>query len=330
MTRMSHSITRRTFVAGIPFVAAGSASAAAGYPNKPIRLIVPFQAGGATDIFARVIADGLGKRLGQPVLVENRLGAGGIIATDHVAKSAADGHTLIMTTPATTVFSLALYSKLPYDPRTDLRMVSDLAQTRAVLAVHPSVPAHDFASLIATIQAAPDRYAMGSWGPGTFPNQIQVYMNKTYGLKILHVPYTGEGPMAVDLIGGVIHMTAGTITTLQPHIASGKLRAIAVVGTQRAKALAQISTFAEQGYPDPVYAASGPTSVMAPASTPDAIVERIGREIQALVLQPEVRRRFEELGAEPIGNLPAEAAAAYKAYFPIAFKMTQDTGVQLD
>jgi tripartite-type tricarboxylate transporter receptor subunit TctC len=337
--RMTTSKKQRTTAAALVRVlaigaamalAAGSALAEAAFPSKPLRIIVQYQAGGSTDILARIVAEGLSKRLGQPVVVENRSGAGGIIGTDYVAKSAPDGYTLLLTVPGPVTANMVLYSKLPYDPRTDLRMVSDIATTRTVLAVHPSVPAKDFTGLIATVKAAPGKYTMGSWGPGTQPHQIQVYMDKTYGLQTLHVPYKGESPMAVDLIGGVINMTVGSITTLQPYIAAGKLRALAVVGPRRARALPDVPTFAEQGYTDEVYALTGPTSLMAPAKTPDAVVERLGREVSAVIRQPDVSRRIEELGAEPVGNLPAEATAAYKAFLPVTLRLTQATGVKLD
>ncbi|KQX88828.1 Bug family tripartite tricarboxylate transporter substrate binding protein [Variovorax sp. Root473] len=313
-------------------LAAGTAAAAteASFPSKPVRIIVQYQAGGSTDILARLVAEGLSKRLGQPVVVENRSGAGGIIGTDYVAKSPPDGHTLLLTVPGPVTANLVLYSKLPYDPRTDLRMVSDIATTRTVLAVHPSIPATDFKSLVAAVKAAPGKYSMGSWGPGTQPHQVQVYMDKAYGLQTMHVPYKGESPMAIDLIGGVIQMTVGSVTTLQPYIKAGKLRPLAVAGTRRARALPDVPTFAEQGYADEVYAMTGPTSLMAPAKTPDAIVERLGREVSAVVRQPEVSRRIEELGAEPVGNLPPEATAAYKAFLPVTLKLTQATGVKLD
>ena len=325
---------RRLGLAGAVFSAmafsACSAWAQAPFPSKPLRIVVQYQAGGSTDILARIVAEGLSKRLGQPVVVENRSGAGGIIGTDYVAKSAPDGYTLLLTVPGPVTANMVLYSKLPYDPRTDLRMVSDIATTRTVLAVHPSVPAKDFKGLIAAVKAAPGTYAMGSWGPGTQPHQVQVYMDRSYGLRTLHVPYKGESPMAVDLIGGVIHMTVGSVTTLQPYIAAGKLRALAVAGPRRAKALPDVPTFAEQGYTDEVYALTGPTSLMAPAKTPDAVVERLGREVSAVIHQPEVTRRIEELGAEPLGNLPAEATAAYKAFLPVTLRLTQATGVKLD
>ncbi len=319
---------RRLLLCALAVFAATGARAE--FPSKPLRIVVQYQAGGSSDILARLVAEGLSKRLGQPVVVENRSGAGGIIGTDYVAKSAPDGHTLLLTVPGPVTANIVLYGKLPYDPRTDLRMVSDIATTRTVLAVHPSVPAKDVAGLIAVLKAAPGKYAMGSWGPGTQPHQIQVYMDRAYGLRTLHVPYKGESPMAIDLIGGVIQLTVGSIATLQPYIAAGKLRALAVAGPRRAKALPEVPTFAEQGFADEVYALTGPTSLMAPAKTPDAVVERLGREVAAVVHQPEVARRIEELGAEPVGNLPAEASAAYRAFLPVTLRLTQATGVKLD
>ncbi len=295
-----------------------------------MRIIVQYQAGGSADALARLVGEGLSKRLGQPVLVENRSGAGGIIGTDYVAKSPPDGYTLLLTVPGPITANLALYRKLPYDPRTELRMVSDIARTRTVMAVHPSVPAKNFKELVAAIKAAPGKYAMGSWGPGTQPHQAQVFMDKAYGLQTVHVAYKGEAPMSVDLMGGVIQMTIGSVTTLQPQIAAGKLRAIAMAGPNRSRMLPDVPTFAEQGFKDDIYMVTAPTSLMAPAKTPDAIVERLGRDVAAVVREPEVQRRIEEMGAEPIGNTPAEATAAYQAFLPISLKLTQATGVTLD
>ncbi|ARU04273.1 ABC transporter substrate-binding protein [Comamonas serinivorans] len=316
---------------GAPWArAAADPSASARFPQRPLRIIVQYQAGGMTDTLARIVAEPLSKRLGQPVIVENRPGAGGIIGTDHVAKSDPDGHTLLLTTPAPIAANLVLYSKLPYDPRKDLRMLSDLCTARTVLAVNPKVPAKDFASLIALIKAAPGTFAMGSWGAGTQPHQIQVFMGKQYGLETMHVAYKGEGPMAADLVGGTVQMTVGSVTTLAPHIAAGKLRALAVVGRTRAKGLPQVPTFAEQGFTDEVYASVGPLSLMLPTKTPDAIVERLGQEVQAIVATPAVAQRIEALGAEPVGNSPQQAAAAYAAFLPISMKLVRDTGVTLD
>ena len=320
----------RGALAAVFLCLSGAAAAETDYPLKPIRIVVQYQPGGSTDTLARLLADGLAKKLGQPVVVENRTGAGGIIGTDYVVKSAPDGYTVLLTTPAPVAANIALYSKLPYDPRTDLRMVSDIATMRTVLAVHPSVPAHDVKSLIAAMQAAPGRYAMGSWGAGTQPHQLQVFMDKAYGLQTLHVAYKGEAPMALDLIAGTLQMTVGSVTTLLPYIQAGKLRPLAVAGLRRAHALPDVPTFAEQGYTDEVYAQTGPTSLMAPARTPDAVVEKLGRAVGEIVRQSEVSSRITQLGAEPVGNSPVQAAAAYRASLPVTLRLIQATGVKLD
>lgn len=307
-----------------------AAQAQASYPNKPLHLIVPYPAGGLTDTLSRTLAEGLGKRLGQTVVVENKGGAGGIIGTDYVAKSAPDGYTLLLTIPGPITANLALYKKLPYDPRTDLRQVSDIAMARTVLAVNGTLPVKTVTELIAYAKKEPGKLRMGSWGPGTQPHTIQAYLDKTYGVDILHVPYRGEGPMVSDLLAGQVNMTVGSVTSLKQHFASGKLRPLAVTGTRRAKALPDVPTFAEAGYPDEPYKLVGPITLLVPARTPSDIVERLGREVSALVKTPEISQRIEDMGAEPIGNLPAEALTAYKAYLPGVLKLTADTGVTLD
>ena len=300
------------------------------YPSKPVRLVVPYPAGGLTDTLARQVAEGLSRRLGQPVVVENKGGAGGIIGTDFVAKSAPDGYTLLMTIPGPITANIALYKKLPYDPRTELRPVSDVAMARTVLTVNSVVPVKTVNELLAYAKKEPGKLRMGSWGPGTQPHTIQAYMDKTYGVDILHVPYRGEGPMVTDLLAGQVNLTIGSVTTLRQYIAGGKLRALAVAGTTRARALPDVPTFAEAGYGDAAYKIVGPTTLLAPARTPDAVIERLGREVAALVKTPEMQAKIEEMGAEPLGNTPAEAERAYKAYLPVVLKLTADTGVTLD
>ena len=305
-------------------------AAPAHWPSKPLRFIVGYPAGSSPDMQARMIAQPLAQILGQPVVVDNRSGAGGIIGTEHVAKSAPDGHTLLLTVPGPITANLVLYKKLPYDPRTELRMVSDVVSPSMVMAVNPAVPARDFKGLVEAVRQSPGKYAMGSWGAGTQPHQVQVFMDKAYGLQSLHVAYKGEGPMSIDLISGVIQMTLGSAATLKPFIDAGKLRALAVAGPRRSKALPDVPTFAEQGYREPVYAITGSISLMAPARTPDAIVERLGREVAAVMREPQVRQRVEALGLEAQGNSPAEASAAYAAFLPVALDLARSTGVTLD
>ncbi len=307
-----------------------TSQADAAYPDKPIRLVVAYAAGGLTDILARALAQGLSQRLGQAVIVENKGGAAGIIGTSMVAKAAPDGYTLLLSTPAPITANIALYKKLPYDPRTDLRPVSDIAMARTVLAVNPSVPAKTVAELIAYGKKHPGTLRMGSWGPGTIPHTIQTYMAKTYGMDIVHVPYKGESPMTTDLLGGQINMTVGTVTTLQPYFATGKLRPLAVTGPHRARRLPNVPTFTEAGYAEPAYQFVAPMTLLAPAATPQAIVDRLGKEVAGLVKSEPLNAQIEGMGAEPIGNLPAQAQAAYKTLLPVMLKLTADTGVTLD
>ncbi|WP_027015079.1 Bug family tripartite tricarboxylate transporter substrate binding protein [Comamonas composti] len=298
------------------------------YPSKPVHLVVQYAAGGSADIMARTLGDGLSKRLGQPVIVENRSGAGGIIGTSYVAKSPPDGYTLLMTVPGPIAANLVLYKKLPYDPRTDLRMVSDIAGQRTVMVVNSALPVKTYAELIELVRKAPGKYAMGSWGPGTQPHQLQAFMEKKYGASVLHAAYKGESPMVADLISGVVHMSSASIAALKPYIDSGKLRTLAVAGTTRASALPDVPTFSELGFKDDVYTFMAPTSLMVPAKTPDAIVEHLSREVAEVLKTPEMLHRLAEMGADPIGNTPAQAAADYRSYLPIALKLTQSTGVQ--
>jgi tripartite-type tricarboxylate transporter receptor subunit TctC len=283
-----------------------------------------------TDVIARAVGAELSKRLASPVVVENRVGADGIVATNYVAGSPPDGYTLLMTLPAPVSSYFALYSKLPYDPRTQLRMISDIALPRVVVAVHPSVPASDVSSLLEAIRASPHPYAMGSWGLGTQAHMIQSFLTREYGLQILHVVYKGESAMVADLLGGTIQMTAGSLAALGPQIQAGKLKPIALLGSGRSAMLPTLATFEEQGYGDAVYTFRGPVSLMGPSKTPDAIVARLGIEVQAIVASPEIARQIRAIGADPVGNSPAEADAAYRRFVPMAMKLVKDTGVSLD
>ncbi|MEN5062893.1 tripartite tricarboxylate transporter substrate binding protein [Achromobacter aegrifaciens] len=307
-----------------------SARAQTDYPTRPLHLIVPYQVGGQVDTIARSVAEGLGKRLGQPVLVENKPGASGIIATNYVAKSAPDGYTLLLTLASPITANLVLFKKLPYDPRTELRPVSDVAKGTGVIVINSALPVRNIDELIAYARKEPGALRMGSWGPGSTPHLIQHYMNKTYGIDILNVPYKGELPIMTALLGGQIDVALASVFTLKQPLATGKIRALAVLGSKRISSLPDVPSMAESGYDDDAYRAIAPTTLLAPAQTPAHIVERLGREVSATVQSPEVRDRLLAMDLEPIGNLPDEALAEYQTYLPIILKLNADTGVTLD
>ena len=326
--------SRRRLLAALgaaPWALAASPSRAAdAYPSRPVRVVVPFAAGGGADVLARPIAEALSRRMGQPFIVDNRPGVGGNLGTDAVAKAVPDGYTLLLTPPAPIAQAVALYRKLPYDPQTDLVMLSDLATARVACVVNASMPVRTFPELLAWAKANPGKLTIGSWGPGTQPHMVQAFLDKTFGTQTIHVPYKGEGPLVTDLVGGQILSTCGSITTLGPYLAAGKLRPLATIGPTRAASLRDVPTFAEIGYPHDVLQLTGPIVMAAPAKTPPAIVEQLGREIVAVVRSPEIVKRIEDMGMEPGGNTPAEAAAGYKARQPVLTKAVRDTGVTLD
>lgn len=299
------------------------------YPARPIRLVVPFPAGGGADILARTMADALAKRVGQPVLVDNKSGSGGNLGTDAVVKSAPDGYTLLFTPPAPVTQAVALYRKLPYNPASDLAVVADIAQPRVVLVVNASSPIRSVADVVAQGRSS-GRLTMGSWGAGSQPHTVQAFLDKSYGTQILHVPYRGEAPLLTDLLGGQISMTCATVSSVKPYIDNGKLRAVAIIGAKRAELLPEVPTFAESGFDDEIFKLTGPYSVLAPAATPALIVERLGRELSGIVASIDTGRQIREMGMEPIGTASNEASAAYRMRLPVVVKTVRETGATLD
>ncbi len=220
------------------------------YPAKPIRIVVPYVAGGGTDTIARAMGEKLSKRLGQPVVVDNKAGASGIIGTDAVAKAAPDGYTLLMTLTQSVLTNQFLYQKLPYDPRKDLTMISVLADAQLVLVAHPSVPARTARELGEYARSRPGKLSYASWGVGSLSHLSGAYYSKLVHGQAMHVPYKGEAPMMQDLLGGQVQFGFASILSAKPYIQSGKLKALAVTGTQRSSALPDMPTFAESGMQD--------------------------------------------------------------------------------
>jgi tripartite-type tricarboxylate transporter receptor subunit TctC len=297
-----HHVLRAVMMALALF---GAAAMAQTYPVRPISLIVPFPAGGTTDVLARAVGQELSKSLGQPVVIESKPGAGATLGADFVAKAKPDGYTLLMGAVHHTI-ATSVYKKLPYDFQKDLAPVTTVALVPNVLVVNPGVPAKSVAELLALAKAAPGKYTYGSNGNGTGQHLIGAQFEGMAGVQLLHVPYKGSGPLTTDLLGGQITMSFDTITPVLPHIKAGKLRALAVTTSKRSGALPGVPTLDEAGLPG--FNLGTWFGVLAPAGTPKDIVARLNTEIVKLINSPEFRKRMEDIGAEPVGNTSEQMA----------------------
>jgi tripartite-type tricarboxylate transporter receptor subunit TctC len=280
------------------------------YPSRPLRLIVPFPPGGSTDILARALSQKLAEGLGQPVVIDNRPGAGGSIGAEAAAKAAPDGTTLMMGHLGTLAVNAAIYKKLPYDPVKSFAPVCLMAIVPSVLVVNPSLPVSSVAELIAYAKKNPGKLAYGSAGSGSTSHLTTEYFKLATGTDILHVPYKGVGPMLTDLISGQLSMGLNGAPAVMPHVNSGRLRALAVSSLTRLPSLPNIPTLAESGLSG--FEANGWYGIVAPAGTPREIVARLNAEIRRIVATPELRARLDAEGAIPAADTP-EAFAAFIA-----------------
>lgn len=291
-------------------VAAVGAAAAQGYPTKAVTIVVPFPPGGTTDVLARTIAQKINEDWGQPVIVENKPGAGATIGAAQVAKAPADGYTLLMGAVHHAI-ATSVYPKLPYDFQRDFAPVTIVAMVPNVLTVNPGVPAQSVKELIAWGKANPGRLSYGSNGQGTGQHLIGEQFAAMSGLDLLHVPYKGSGPLTTDLIAGQVSMSFDTITPVLPHIKAGKLRALAVTTAKRSAALPEVPTLAESGLAG--FDQGTWFGLLAPAGTPKEIVAKLNAEVVKILRMPEVQKRFAEIGAEPVGNSPEAMAAIIRS-----------------
>ena len=305
---MSHSHSRRHWLrlaALAPLAFSGLALAQQAWPSKPISLVVPFAAGGTTDVLARALADRLSQSLGQPMVVESRPGAGATIGADFVAKARPDGYTLLMGAVHHTI-APSVYKRLPYDFSKDLVPVSTVAMVPNVLVVNASTPAKNVSELVALLKASPGKHSFGSNGNGTAQHLIGTQFQNSTGTQFIHVPYKGSGPLSSDLLGGQILMSFDTVTPVLPHIKAGKLRALAVTTGKRSGALPDVPTLDEAGLKG--FDIGTWFGVLAPAGTPPEIVSRLNAEMVKVIQSPDFRARMAEIGAEPIGDSSADMA----------------------
>ena len=287
-------------------VCAGVAAQAQNYPDRPVHLIAPFPAGGLADVLARAVGDEMSRTLGQPVIVENRAGAGGNVGAEVVARSTPDGYTLLMTSAGILTANQFLYAKMPFDPDKDFVAVSNVAEMPMLVVVNPKVEAKTLQEFVALARANPGRLNFGSPGIGTTGHLGLAMFMHAANIKLTHIPYKGAAPAITDLLAGQIDGVVDNPPTVLPQINAGNLRPLAVAAKQRMALLPDLPTAAEAGVAN--YEASSWFGVVAPAGTPPGIVARLHKEIAAAVRQPALRERFAKLGARLLGNSPDEFA----------------------
>ena len=281
---------------------AASAAQAQGYPNHPIKVLVPWPPGQATDVAARMVAEKLVPVLGQPLVVDNRPGAGGVLGSEVAAKSPADGYTLLAGSSGPISISPNV-QKVAYEPLKDFVPISLLAINPFMLVVNPSIPAHNVKELIALLKANPGKYSFASSGSGATSHLMSVLFNSMAGVNVVHVPYKGSSQSITDVVSGQIAYTIETVPAVAGLVKAGKLRALGATSLTRAVAMPEVPTIAETL---PGYEMFGWIGLMAPAGTPGAITDRISAETQKIMQDPEIRKRFLAAGMEPAGNTPAQ------------------------
>ena len=316
----------RIMMLGLLSVGAGGHAFAQGYPSKPVRLVVPFPAGGTVDLMARYFGQKLTDTWKQQVIVENRAGAGGNIGANLVAKSAPDAHTLLLSTAALAI-SAAMYRKLPFDPVKDFAPVMQLTSTWLLLVSTPKAPAGSVKELIALAKSRPGRLNYGSNGMGSSPHLAGELFKSLAGIDVLHVPYKGDAPLIPAVVADDVQFAFLPMATALPHVRSGKLRAVAVTGTKRVAAVSHVPTIMEAGLPE--YEFSGWIGTFAPGGTPPEIVSRISADLAKLLGMTDVQERVRQWGFEPVGSTPEQFAGKYKADIALYVKIIQDAKLPL-
>jgi tripartite-type tricarboxylate transporter receptor subunit TctC len=303
-----------------------AARAAEPFPVRPIRLVVPYPAGGGTDIVGRVLGQKVHESLGQPVVIDNRGGAGGSIGTGLAAKSTPDGYTLLLV-PTSHVINPSIYAKLPYDTERDFAPITMVASAAILMAINPRVPANTIRDFVEAAKARPQTLAnYGSAGAGTVFHLTGELFKQLAGLSLQHVPYRGGAPTVTALLAGEVPLAFETMLALQPHVRAGTLRALAVTSPRRSAIMPEIPTTAEAGFPSLV--ADNSYALFAPAGTPAPILARLHDATVAALALPGVRDQLREQGAEVVGNSPAELAAYVTAEIPKWAALAREAGVK--
>ena len=298
------------------------------YPSKPVRFIVPFPPGGAVDYYARTVQGRLAETLGQPVVIENRAGASGMVGAELVAKSPPDGYTLLIGNIASLAMNVGIYSKMPYDPVKDLTPIMRTVAVDYAMVVHPSMPAHTVAEFVAHAKANPGKLSYGSAGSGSAPHLSTELFKQRAGIDVVHIPFKGGGPMVTDLLGGQIQMVIADQANLMPHVKAGKLRALAVGTLVRSANYPDLPTIAESGYPG--FEARAWQGIAGPAGLPPDIVRQLQAAIAKVMAMPDVRTRLVEGGLDPIVTTPEEFGEFIRTEIAKWSKVAKDVGARVD
>jgi len=317
---------QRIFCAALLALATTTAFAQA-YPNKAIRMIVPYPPGGGADITARPIAQALSERWGQPVIIENHGGASGMIGADIVAKAPPDGYTIMVSASAEVALNVALFPKMPYDPVKDFAPITLATVTPLALVVHPSVPVTSLKEYIALARAKPGSMTFGSVGAGSVHHFAGEWLKMQTNVDIVHAPYKGSGPLIIDLLGGHTPSGFATLLPAMQHVKAGKLRALAVTTQKRAVLLPDVPSLSETL---PGFDITQWNAVWAPAGTPKDVLDKLSAEITRIVQSPEYKARMAEQGSEAIGNSPSELAAFQKSEIEKYRKIAQQANIKAD
>jgi tripartite-type tricarboxylate transporter receptor subunit TctC len=324
-------ISRRLALACLAFTSMGTTSSlvlAQTWPVKPVHIVVPFTSGGSTDIVARIIAAKLTTSLGQPVIVDNRAGAGGTLGSDFVAKSPADGYTLLMGTSSTMAIAPNIYNKLPYNTLNDLMPVSLLGTADVVLVANAGLPFKTFNEFMSYAKANPGKLTYASGGNGSISHLLGEYFKSMASVNLLHIPYKGDAQMVIDLVGGQVDIAFGTAVAFLPQIKAGRVTPLAVTNPKRSTSMTTLPTISESGVTG--YQALQWFGIAAPAGTPKAVVDRLNASITTILAMPDVRNRFTELGFDIVGGKPEDFGAYLRAENESWKKIANIAGAKLD
>ncbi|MGH8789596.1 MAG: Bug family tripartite tricarboxylate transporter substrate binding protein [Cupriavidus necator] len=300
------------------------------YPARPITFVVPAPPGGALDSLSRTLAEEMGKRLGQPIVVDNKPGAAGILAVQAVTRAAPDGYTVLVTHAAPIINTPHLLPKVPYDVRRDLAFVSQVAVGPVMLAVSRDVPARNMKEFLAWAAQNKGKVSYGSYGVGTFGHLVGVQLNKTRGLDMVHVAYKGEAQVAQDVLAGNIAWGVISLGTLKPQIESGRIRPLAVFGDRRAQAMPDVPTMAEAGLDDPAYRPAGWIGLLVRSGTPAAVVGRLEQEARAAAYSAPMTKRLQLSSSEPVGGTSAQFRQEFEKTEPVVRHLIETSGVKAE